>query len=245
MSFPKLETPVLSCILPVSGKKVKYRPYTVKEDKILNLVMTEDDEAKQIEDMLDVVAELIKACTFNELSADDLCVPDMEYLFIKIKAASSGSIRKKIYTCKMTDADGNECNAENIVELDLNKIKLTKSKPEKLVKLNDELTLSMKAPTFASVRKSMQADDGSDTNSGLHMMAASVEMVLHGDEVYTDFTNDEIIDNILINMTEEQSQAVKKYFDDLPELVFTKRFTCKACKSKHDLEVKHLANFFG
>lgn len=243
-NFPKLEVPVLTCTLPISGKTVKYRPYTVKEDKILNLITTEKDEQKLIADIVGVVSDLAKVCTFDKVNIDILPVPDVEYLFLKIKGASAGSVRKKIYACKLEDEDGEVCGKENIVEIDLDDVKLSGDMPVSLIKLDDTTSLSLKPPTFAEVKKAMETGKNK-AEASMKTLAAAVDMVLVGEETFSEFTEKELIDNILNNMTEQQLTKMKTYFESLPELVLQVKFDCTKCKATHEIEVKHLVNFFG
>jgi len=242
MSFPKLEVPVLKCILPVSQEEIKYRPYTVKEDKILNLVMTEKDEAKLAQDIMDSVIALTEACTYGQDIAS-YPMADVEFLFLQIKAASTGNTTKKIYECQLTNDAGEKCGADNVVEIDINEIKLSGELPNKIVKLNDELSLSMKVPSFKELRAAL--NNSKDTSDiAINTMAAAVDMVLSGEDTYNDFEMDDLIDNILINLTGKQIDGLKEYFEGIPLLLFKKEFVCKKCKSVHQLEVKHLLNFF-
>jgi len=241
MSFPKLEVPILSCTLPVSGRKVKYRPYTVKEDKLLNLVMTETDEVVLAKDMMDSVLALAEACTYGE-DISSYAVADIEYIFLKIKSASSGATTKKIYECKLKNEDDEECGADNVVEIDLDTVELSGEMPESLIKLNDTLSLSMKIPSFGEIRDALNNDDKEVV--ALQTMARAVDMVLDGEEVFADFDNQDLIDNILVNLTKKQTKQLEEYFNAIPVLVFRKEFKCKGCGSTHQLEVKHLVNFF-
>lgn len=243
MSFPKLEVPVLSCTLPLTGKKIEYRPYTVKEDKLLNLVMTEKNDRQLAEDMMTAVLALSKACTFNAENIGKYAVADLEYLFLKIRTASSGSVVSKIYQCQLLNEDGELCGEENRVDIDLDDTELSGQVPEKLITLTDSMSLSMKIPTFESIQTAI-ANAASDSDASIATMAGSVDMVILNDEVFTDFTQEQLVDNIFKNMTQQQILKLKNYFESVPSLIYKKEFECKGCGSTHELEVKHLVNFF-
>ena len=243
MSFPKLEVPQLTCELPISKQTVTYRPYTVKEENIMNLAATEQNKEQLAKDIIVSVYNLIKACVVGKLNIDQLTVIDIEYLFLKIKMASAGSVRTKTYSCNLKNEQGKVCGGNNTIDIDLDTIALNNELPkEDKVVLTDEITLVLQPPMFDSVKRN--ATKKKDVSS-IEQVASCVKMVIHGEEVFSEFSEKELVDNILNNMTEQQSQLFKEYFTALPELALNVEFTCGKCKSEHAIEVKGLVNFFG
>ena len=137
MSLPKLQTPTYELILPSTGDKIKFRPFLVKEYKIL--LTTLDSENEEINR---VVTELVDACTFNKLKIDTLANFDIEYIFLNIRAKSIGEITNLLLNC-------NNCDNQISFDLNLTKAQVEKS-PEHSSKINltDKIIIEMRYPKF-------------------------------------------------------------------------------------------------
>ena len=242
MGLPKLEVPVLECELPISKEVVKYRPYTVKEENVMNLVTTEKDPDKLHVAAISALARLVEECTFNNVNINNLPMIDFEYLFLKISIASSGSIRKKIYSCQ-AKIDDKTCNKEIALDIDLDQVECHGEMPDPIVKLTDQISLKLKLPGYESIKRII-SNKTNEEDALIKTVASSVEMVIYGEEVYTEFDQQELIDNILSNMTAEQGKGVQDFYDNVPTLKYKTEITCPKCKTKHPIEIDNVLSFF-
>ena len=228
MALPKLTTPTYELEVPSTDEKVKYRPFLVKEEKIL-LIAMESGEGK---DILNAVKEIVTECTFEKLDLGKMPMFDIEYIFLNIRAKSVGEISKLKVLCQddmktyaTVEINLNEVNVQVDGELHSNKIELT-----------DEMGVIMKYPTIDSFTKN--GIQNITAANMIDVIASCVEQVYDkkGEEVYEskDSTQAEIIDFVeQLNTT--QFQEVQAFFDTMPRLQHT--MTVKNPKTKVESEV--------
>jgi len=238
MSLPILECPEYKCKLPITGTEVTYRPFKVKEQKILLLAATNEEASKQtLNDIVDSLSGVLKACTFNKVDINNLCSIDFEYLFIKIKSAARGSIEPQLYTCKSKDSTGKICGQDIELDIDFDEIKLNGKIQDNNIKISDDLMIVTKMPTFKMLKEI------EDTKDELDIVASLIDIIIYKGESFTDFTKEEAAD-FIEQFTEDQIAPLAKYFKEIPELSYKKKIKCNKCGTVHDIEVKGLQNFF-
>jgi|TARA_B110000438_G_scaffold179557_1_gene171634 hypothetical protein len=228
MALPRLDVPIYELVIPSTDEKIKFRPFLVKEEKILLIAM----ESGEPDDMIQAVKNIVDECTFNKLKLGDMPMFDVEYLFLNIRAKSVGEVSKLRVLCQddmktyaNIEIDLNAVQVEVDSELHTNKIELT-----------DEMGVIMKYPTIDSFTangiKNITAANMID------VIASCVEQIYDkkGEEVFDskDSTQAELIDFIeQLNTT--QFQEVQKFFDSMPKLQHT--ITVKNPKTKVESEV--------
>ena len=150
MALPKLDVPIYELVVPSTDEKIKYRPFLVKEEKILLMAM----ESGKPEDILQATKTIVDECTFNKLKLGTMPMFDVEYIFLQIRAKSVGEVSKLRVLCQ----DDGETYADVKIPLDEINIEFPEGhNPE--VKLNDEVTLMMSYPTFEMLGSDMQNMD--------------------------------------------------------------------------------------
>jgi len=232
MALPVLEATRYTCELPVSKKKVEYRPFLVKEQKLL-LVAGESDEQSQITNgMLD----LLQNCVFNssEINLNEIPIMDLEYLFIQVRMKSAGETVKVGLGC-------DKCEQPTDVEIDLRKSEMNGVMPESTIKLTEEIGIKLTYPSL----KSMPENETSTTESIFDMIAGCIDQVYSGDEVFTrdDFNSKELKD-FLDQFTSEQFEKLNNYFMAMPKYSQTIRWTCIDCGEDNERELQGIADFF-
>ena len=180
MALPKLEVPTYELELPLSKKKIKYRPFLVKEQKNLMMAM-ESGDAESIQHN---VREILDVCTMTPgVDIDDLPILDIEYYFINLRAKSVGEVVESKYRCNNTLEDGKTCN--NTMESKLN---LTEIKPEweneisPEIKLTDNIVVKMRYPKFGLIKDSVNLDSITDVT--FNMIADSIEYIFDGEQFF-------------------------------------------------------------
>ena len=228
MALPRLDVPIYELVIPSTDEKIKFRPFLVKEEKILLIAM----ESGKSEDMIQSVKDIVDECTFNKLKLGEMPMFDVEYLFLNIRAKSVGEVSKLKVLCQ------DDMKTYANIEIDLNEVQVEVDGDihSNKIELSDEMGVIMKYPTIDSFTangiKNITAANMID------VIASCVEQIYDkkGEEVYDskDSTQKELIDFIeQLNTT--QFQEVQKFFDTMPRLQHT--ITVKNPKTKVESEV--------
>jgi hypothetical protein len=227
MALPKLNVPTYELVVPSTDEKIKYRPFLVKEEKILLIAM----ESGKSEDMLQSVKDIVDECTFNKLKLGAMPMFDVEYIFLNIRAKSIGEVSKLKVLCQ----DDMKTYAD--IEVDLNDIQVQVDDDHtNKIELSDEMGVIMKYPTIDSFSKH-KIDDVSASNM-LNVIVACIAQIYDkkGEEVYDskDSTEKELID-FIEQLNTKQFAQIQKFFDTMPSLRHT--ITVKNPKTKKESEV--------
>jgi hypothetical protein len=241
MALPKLDVPTYEIELPISKKRIKYRPFLVKEQKNL-LMAIESNESNTIQQN---VRDILYNCTLTEgVDIDKLPIIDVEYYFINLRAKSVGESVQSRYRCN-NEVDDKECG--NIMEKDINllelKVQIDPSvNPE--IKLTNTVSIKMKYPEFGMVQDSLKYEDITDIT--FNMIANSIEYIYDGEQFYYghEAQPGEMLE-FVEGMNQEQFAKVEELFNKLPKLKETLDIKCGKCGFQHKIEVEGLESFFG
>lgn len=241
MALPKLDVPTYEIELPVSKKKIKYRPFLVKEQRNL-LMAVESDDSKAIQI---AIGDILNNCTLTEgIEIDQLPIVDVEYYFINLRAKSVGEIVESSYRCN-NEVDGVECG--NIMEKEVNlmNIKVDQSRyvdPE--IKLTDTITIKLKYPEFRLVGESLEIENQNEIT--FNMIANSIDYIYDGQQFYYghEAQPGEML-QFVEGMNQEQFNKIEDFFNNLPQLKETLEIDCKKCGYHHVIPVEGIENFFG
>lgn len=232
MPLPKLAVPEYECKLPISGTKVTYRPFLVKEEKLLYLAMETQKEA----DMIRAVKTILKACT-NVKEVDKLPTFEIEYLFLKIRSKAVNEISEFKVTCQ----DDGETQVDVAINLEDVEIEVPKEH-KKIIKLSDDIKVEMKYPSLdVFVDRNMK--DSPDIDDVFDLAADSIDKVYQGDETYDSFTKKEAKE-FLGDMNNEQFQKIQEFFETLPKLVYEFDVENPNTKVVNTVVLEGLASFF-
>ena len=241
MALPKLDVPSYEIDLPVSKKKLKYRPFLVKEQRNLLMALESQDSNSTQQAVRDI---LINCTLSDDVDIDKLPIIDIEYYFINLRAKSVGEIVESRYRCNNIVED-KECG--NIMEknIDLTQIKVQLAediKPE--IQLTPQISIKMKYPEFGVVKDSLKFEDINEVT--FNMIAESIEHIYDGEQFYYghEAQPGEML-QFVEGMNQEQFSKVEKFFDNLPKLKEVVNITCSKCGFNHTIEVEGLESFFG
>jgi hypothetical protein len=227
MALPILDVPTYELKLPSSGKKIKYRSFLVKEEKILMIA----NETGETEDQKRAIGQIISNCTFGELDYENMPTFDVEYLFINIRSKSVGETVDLSVLCpddKITRVD---------VNINIDDIKCKKPKKNSnIIKLNETVGIVMKYPTM-----SMKIEE----KDGFRIVADCIESIYDEDTVYAtaDFSKDEI-DTFIDSMTQFQLEMVSDFFDDIPKVYKDIEVMNPKTKVKSKVRLEGMETFF-
>ena len=234
MALPKLNVPKYKLKLPSDGRTVNFRPFLVKEEKIL-LLATETGEQSEI---VSAIKDIIKECTDVD-NVEKLATFDIEYLFLQIRTKSVGENVEVSITCP----DDNE--TEIPVKIPLDEIKVVKDrKHKKEIKLSDEIAITMGYPSLESF-VAMNFSDESGVDQVFDMAASCIETIADTEQVYVcaDSTKQEILE-FLEQLNSKQFLMIQNFFETMPKLSHTMTVTNPNTGVESEVVLEGLASFF-
>lgn len=237
MALPQVSLPTYELEVPSTGKTIKYRPFVVKEEKLLLLALESGDD-KQIED---ATRTLLKGCIQSRVKLEDLALFDLEYIFLNIRAVSVGEVVEMMLTC---DDDG-----ETQVRYNLNLTEVQVSKPEghsNKIMLSDTMGVIMKYPSFEEFVKISIIGKNTTSDDVVDIMARCVDQIFDGEDVYDSSTTSkkEFVE-FIENLTNRQFENVQKFFEEAPVLKHEINFKNPNTGVENTIVIQGLSNFFG
>lgn len=236
MALPKVALPTYELEIPSNGKKIKYRPFVVKEEKLLLLALESGDD-KQIED---ATRTLLKNCITTRVKLEDLAIFDLEYIFLQIRAVSVGEVVEMLLTCE----DDGETQVK--YNLNLTDVQVIKSEDHSnKIMLSDSMGLIMKYPSFEEfVKVSIIAKDTSE--QVIEIMGKCVDQIFDGEDVYDSSTTSkkEFVE-FIEGLTNKQFEKVQEFFSEMPVLKHEIKLKNPNTGVENSVVIQGLSNFFG
>ena len=239
MALPVIETQTYELTLPSADVKVKFRPFLVKEEKVL-LQALESQEQKEI---INALKNIVSACTFGSLNVDELPTFDLEYVFLQVRAKSVGEVAKLKVLCpddKTTYAD---------VEVDLSKVDVQvddKHTNNIVIDEDKKIGMILKYPTLNSVDPTTDFSKGVKTETLFEIIGNSIFQIYEGEKVYnaSDYKKDEL--NKFIESLDSKSFAkVQEFYNTMPKLIHEIEVENPKTKVKSKVTLQGLTDFFG
>jgi hypothetical protein len=238
MSLPKPALPTYELDLPSNGKKIKYRPFVVREEKILLLAMESEDE----DQIKNAIKDILSACIISRVKVEDLASFDLEYLFLRIRGASVGEDIKLKVTC----LDDNETQ----VEVTLNVLDIEVYKPENhtnKIMLTDDLGIVMKYPKMNEfVNYTLLEKDLNSSEEVVELVANSIDQIFQEDEVWDgDSTPLKEKIDFVESLTQPQFEKIREFFETMPVLKHEFSVINPNTEVKSNYKLEGLQSFFG
>tara|TARA_B100001173_G_scaffold42046_1_gene32809 strand:- start:1094 stop:1810 length:717 start_codon:yes stop_codon:yes gene_type:complete len=237
MPLPKINAPTYELVIPSSKKKIKYRPFLVKEEKILVIAM----ESNDIQDIARAVKQVLTNCILSRgIKIDKLSTFDIEYLFLNVRGKSVGESVEVMITCP----DDGETQVPITVDLDAIQVTFDPAH-NKDITLDDTLTMRMKYPSLDQFIKENFAVDGVGFEQSIDMIAGCVEMIFNKEETWSeaDFTKKEMI-AFLEGLGSKQFKELEQFFTTMPKLTHELKITNPKTKVENSIKLEGLAAFF-
>ncbi len=238
MPLPKIATPTYELVLPSTGKKVKYRPFLVKEEKILILALESEDQ-KQI---TNAIKSTLKSCIQTRIKVEDLPTFDIEYIFLNIRGKSVGESLEVLVTCP----DDGETQVESTIYIDEIQVqKDDKHTPD--IKLDHSLTLRMKYPSLTQfVENNFNPSADQTLEASMDIIASCIDVVYSEDESWAaaDCTKKELSE-WLETLNTSQFKEIETFFETMPKLSHTLKVVNPKTKVESDVTLEGLTSFFG
>lgn len=238
--LPIINSPVFDVILPVSKKAISYRPFLIKEQKVLLMAAETEDKDFLIRN----IKEIIKNCCITPIDFDKLPTIDVEFLFLQLRARSVGEVVETKYRCE-NYVEEKEGPCWNLMDVSYNILETTIDAENYIddIKLTNTVGVKMKFPDYNSVRNIAESKPESEII--FEVIKNCIDYIYDENNVYyISETPEEEVDTFLESLNIEQFQNIQKYFDCLPTLEKKINVTCSKCNFEHEIVIKGIKNFF-
>ena len=235
MALPKLNTPTYELELPSTGEILKYRPFLVKEQKLL-LIAQESGEEKQI---ANAMGELVNSCTFGKVNAKSAPMFDIEYLFLKIRGKSVGEKVKLNLICQ----DDGKTTVP--YELNLEDVECqVQDDHSNEIQINEDIKIVFRYPLLNDLQN-VKASAG-DSEKTFHFMECCIDSIHSGDDVFQRIDiKDKEISDFIEQFTNEQFEKITQFFNTMPKLRHVVKVTNPKTKKKNEILLEGLESFLG
>ena len=238
MTLPILETQTYELTLPSADVKVKYRPFLVKEEKILLQAMESENKKEIVQALKDIVS----ACTFGKINADELPTFDLEYIFLQIRSKSVGEVAKLKVLCP----DDKETYAD--VDVDLSKIDVQVDDTHtNNISIDDEkkIGMIMKYPTLSSVTSNSDLSKGLTSKTIFDMLRKSIYEIYQGEQTFkaSDYSEDEL-QQFIESLDSKTFKKVQSFYETMPKLMHEMEITNPKTNVKSKITLQGLSDFF-
>ena len=235
MALPVINVPTYKATIPSTKEDVTFRPFLVKEEKILLIALEDGGDAA----IAGAIKQIITSCTFEKVDVEKLATFDLEYVFLRIRAKSVGEVAKVQVLCE----DDGETYVEAEVPLEEVEVDFPKGHTNN-IKITDDVGVILNYPDMADMYKGME--EGQTTvDFSIQMIKKSVERIFEGETVHerADFDDKELT-TFLESLTSEQFAKIQQFFETMPRLTHTVTVTNPNTKKKNKVTLEGLNSFF-
>jgi len=232
MALPKLNTsPSYTTKVPSTGQSITYRPYLVKEEKVL-MIAFETGEQKQA---LGAIVDTLSACITEDVDTKSLTTFDIEYLFTQVRSKSVGEVSTIVLTCS-------SCKTKNEVDVEISSIEVDMPEKSNVIPLTDTISVEMKYPSYTDI---VALDlEGNETELGFAMLSKCMSAIQTEEErIDTKDVSEKELQEFIEQMTSEQFQEVSKFLQDLPSLKKEVTYPCMSCGETNTYTLKGINDF--
>ena len=236
MALPILESSKYTTIIPSTGVSVEYRPFLVKEEKILMIAQ----ETEKSEDMINAMKDIIRACTFNKVDPNLLTTFDLEFIFLKLRAKSIGEKSNINIAC-------NICSTMNPIEIDLDTVNApVVSKNDTQIMLTPKVGIKMRHVRVKDLAK-LSRESKSKIDTMNDTIIASIHSIFDENGIYpTDTTPKTELIDFINSLTRAQMEKIETFISSAPQIKLDVNFTCinPECKHENKIEITGVQSFF-
>jgi hypothetical protein len=231
MALPSISTPEFKTKIPSTGQEISYRPFLVKEEKILLMAL----EGKDQGEITRSIINLLNSCILDDIDVNSLATFDVEFLFLKLRGKSVG----EVIELSMGHTEEGECNHRTKVSVNIDSIQVIGELSDGKIMITDTVGVKLKYPTIAlSQIKNLDSTEGMFT-----LIGKSIEYIFDDTEVYSDFTPKEI-NEWLDTLNQAQFQKITEFFQDMPKLQHKIEWECEKCGEADSMTLEGLQSFF-
>ena len=234
MALPKLDTPTYSLVLPSTGQEIKYRPFLVKEQKLLMMAQ----ESKEQTNIAETMSNVISSCTFNTVDTQQTPLFDIEYIFLKVRSKSVGETQQIRVLCP----DDGETYGNVTVNLDEIEVQMTEGHTNE-INLTDKIKIIMKYPQLKDMR-GLDSIDTVQTEQIFSIMKYCIWEVHDGDKVYNRVDiSDKDIEEFIDSFDNQQLESILNFFQTMPKIRHPVKVINPKTKVESELVLEGLESF--
>lgn len=234
MPLPTLESPKYVLTIPSTGKNIEYRPFLVKEEKILLLAQEAESELA----ITNAIKDIIRACTFDSINPEDLTSFDLEYIFLKLRSKSVGEISEVRCKCE-------KCETLNTVSINLDEIEIVwpDKKQDKTIMLTDKIGITMNYIKVKDIKGS--EENKSQAETIIDTIITMIDTIFDQNGVYKkeESTHEELV-SFINSLNRNQMAKIENFIVNSPRLSHTTQFKCNKCKHNNELILNGTQSFF-
>ena len=235
MGLPKLDTPTYRLTLPSTGEEIQYRPFLVKEQKLLMMAQESEDDQQ----LVDAVTSLVGTCTFDKVDANDSPMFDIEYIFLQVRGKSVG---EKIQL-KLICPDDEETTVETEVDINDIAVQMTDNHTNE-VKITDTVKMFLKYPLLKDMKGLMA--ETSEMQQIFSMLNKCVHEIHYGEQIFNEIDiSEKDINEFIDQLTTNQFEGITTFFDTMPKLRHVIPIMNPKTKVESEVVVEGLASFLG
>lgn len=236
MALPKIMAPEFTTKIPSTKQEVKFRPFLVKEEKLLFMAAQSDDPG----DIADAIAKTLQNCLITDVDVSTLAAFDLEYMFLQLRSKSVG----EVVQLQMAHRGETECKHIHQVEVDLGSIELIFDEDHSnVIKITDDIGVVMRYPGIGDMAEVQKAVTSEDQMDMFAFATKLITQVYDGENVYDDFTDEELMD-FVESLSNDQFTNIMQFYDTMPKLRHLIEWTCPECGETETTVVEGLAGFF-
>lgn len=235
MALPKLnDKPKYDLVIPSTQQNVRFRPYLVKEEKVLMLALESQDQTQ----IFQAIADTIVACVDEPIDKKILTSFDIEYMFVNIRSKSVGENIKLTPQCT-------QCETENEISVVLDDIKADMPDVDSVIVLNDDISIKMKYPSYMDLVGGDIFMSESTTEQTFNMISKCIESVLTEDEIisFKDETPKDQMD-FIESLSTSQFDDIRVFIEAMPQVSYDASFECTSCNANNELKLRGMNDFF-
>tara|TARA_Y100001972_G_C7539497_1_gene271531 strand:+ start:36 stop:752 length:717 start_codon:yes stop_codon:yes gene_type:complete len=237
MALPKLNTARYTIEIPSTGETVSYRPYLVKEEKILMMAMESNDPKA----VINATKDIIKSCFFDDIDVDSLAMFDLETLFLALRSKSVGESVDLKLKCE-------DCGTPNDMSINFDDIETPVVDRENVnISITEDVGIVMKYPSVSEVEKytGTDSDKQEDIETAMNVILACIDSIYDADNVYdAKDESEKSLTNFIESLSSVQFLKISEFLQGMPSLSYDAKFNCVSCGKENITELRGLSSFF-
>ena len=232
MNLPKISTPIFTTKIPSTGQEIRYRPFLVKEEKILLMAMEGGDQ----KEITTSIMSLLEECVLDDIDIRYLATFDIEFLFLRLRGKSVGEVIE--FKIGHTNPE-NPCTHRTQGSIDIDSITVTGDIKNNIIMMTDDIGVKVHYPCLAD----LDGIDNAGNEALMKILTRCVDQVFDKDQVYTDFSEQEIQDWV-DSLDQKSFKKIADFFNDMPKLSYAYVWKCEECGEVDEMVLEGLQSFF-
>ena len=239
MALPKIDLPTYKIKLETLNKEITFRPFVVKEEKILLMAL----ESLDYQTSIDAIKQIITNCVLDEIDVEKLPLFEIEFIFLNLRARSIGETVSLQYVCENTVEDNKKCKAKMQMDVDLLKVAYDVKHVDNNIILSNGVGIKLNYPTVNISKVLAEKIKGKD--APIEILKECTEYLYDESQVYKiNEMQEGEFEEFINNLTVDQYKKIKNFFSEMPTLKHKENLVCKKCGKNHTIKLEGLLDFF-